>query len=163
MPYPYEFKDEDFPPSYALCIRRTTSLPTVEATLAELFAQVAAYLREIAVEPSGPPVAFYHAITEREVDVEAGLTIDRVIPPHREIRTVELAGGPAVSLTLSRADEPVSYAEEAMRGWLDKQCMGAVGPLIEVRLSSSSRSDGLRRGPIKLIQRVEAAPLEKAE
>ena len=159
MPYPYEFIEDSIPSWQALCIRRTTTLAGIERALDGLFGEVADYLRELDVEPAGPPFACYHSIGAEELDVEAGFPVDRTVPSRWEIRAVRLDGGPAVITTHTGAYEPVTYAEAALRGWLAKQCLEAVGPLIEVHLADPMQAVEPRRGRIKLIQRVEPGPV----
>jgi hypothetical protein len=158
LPYPYDFKDETLPASQALCIRRATTLANLEAALDELFGEVDAYLRELDVEPAGPPFVCYHSTGPSLVDVEAGFPVDQPLPERLQIKTLRLEGGSAVSTMLSRPHEPLTFAEEALRGWLDKQCLDAVGPLIAVHLAWPPAGQ-TRKGRMKLIQRVEVAPL----
>jgi hypothetical protein len=156
MPYPLEFKDEYFPPQQVLCIRQTTTLAEASSKVRELADEVADYLRELDVEPTGAPLACYKSIGSVEIDLEVGFPVDRPIAPRGRIKTVRMEGGPAVTATLRRPDIPVTWSEQAIQNRLVKQCSEAVGPLIEVDLSYKEPAS--RQGWRKFVQCVEQGP-----
>jgi effector-binding domain-containing protein len=155
MPYKYRFREEDVPAQHALCVRRTTTLPNVEAVVREILSEVAEYVKELGVEASGPPFACYHAIGTDSVDVEAGLPVAAPGRSRWQIRAIELLGGPAVVLSHAGPYEPVTYAAEALDGWLAKNERKAEGPLIEVYDTDPNRVTDRRRLRVRVFQGLQ--------
>jgi effector-binding domain-containing protein len=116
----------------AAVIREMTTLANLGSALSEILMAVSNYLKEIGVQPAGPPFARYYAVSSGGVDLEAGFPVQAEVPKRWRIVSDKLPGGPAAATWHLGAYEKISEAYEAIDEWVKTHGARRTGPPWEV-------------------------------
>ncbi len=102
-------------------VRVKTTMSTISDDIGRIYHQVFSYLQEAGVEPVGVPFAWYHEMTEDEIDMEAGVAVGNPLEGNDQVKPSRLPGGPVavVWYTGPYGDEMVP-AYTAIEEWIQE-------------------------------------------
>lgn len=100
--------------------------------LAVLLPEVHQHLASIGAKLAGPPFSRYHAWSETEIDMEAGIPVQAPIEAKGRIQNSELPAGKTVTVWHTGPYEGLRQAHEGMRAWIAQQKLEARGGCWEV-------------------------------
>ena len=130
MPYDIEVRRVEAHP--VVSIRATTTRDEVASTLAELLPEVAGYLAELGVEPTGPPFARWHDDWHDRTDLDAGLPVAVPVENSGRITAEELPGGEVVSTWHAGPYTSLTSAYSALEAWMREHGRQSAGAPWEV-------------------------------
>ena len=87
----------------------------ISATLAVILPEIGATLAAGGIKMSGPPFARYHAFSDTEVDIEAGIPVSKPITEKGRVKNSELPAGRAVTVWHIGPYEQLSAAHKALQ------------------------------------------------
>jgi effector-binding domain-containing protein len=128
----YEVEIKELPAQAVLTIRMTTTPGRLSETIREMLPQVSAYADERGAKLNGPPFALYHAYSDDEVDLEAGVPVDTAVDGSDRIISRELPATRAAVTWHVGPYDTSGEAHEFLDGWIHGQGMDHVGAPWEV-------------------------------
>lgn len=112
---------------------RVKIAPTaISSELAVLLPEVHQHLTAIGAKMAGPPFTRYHAMSDTEIDLEAGIPVQEPIEPKGRIQNSELPAGRTVTVWHVGPYDGLRKAHEAMGAWIEQQKLKVRGGCWEV-------------------------------
>lgn len=113
----YEIEERELQPEALASIRAWVPMEEIAERMGRDFGRVMTVLGAQGVEPSGPPVAYYHAWTEDAGDLEVGFPVAQPFEQRDGVSRSELPGGKALfTVYVGRYDE-IEPAYNAMQAY----------------------------------------------
>jgi len=91
----------------------------ISATLAQILPEVGAHLTAIGAKMAGPPFSRYHAVSDSEVDLEAGVPVAKPITGKGRVAASELPAGKCAMVWHIGPYEKLREAHEGLRAWAE--------------------------------------------
>ncbi len=113
-------------------IRVKVAPTAISKELATLLPEVHQYLVEVGAKMAGPPFSRYHAWSETEIDLEAGIPVQEPITPKGRIVNGELPAGRTVAAWHVGPYDGLRAAHERMRTWIEQQKLKVRGGCWEI-------------------------------
>jgi effector-binding domain-containing protein len=116
MAYEFEMKEIEARPVAA--IRTDTKPEKIGPVLRELLPELAAYLKDLGVAPTGPPFARYFEYRPDFVDMQAGVTVPEPVTGRDRIKADELPGGQVAVTWHVGPYDTISQGYDALHEWI---------------------------------------------
>ena len=113
-------------------IRVRVAKKDISAQLAKLLPEVGACLRAAGVQPAGAPFTRYHAETDDEVEIEAGIPVQKPFAEQGRVKNSTLPGGKLLTYWHVGPYDKLTEAHAAVRAHLAAEKLEARGGLWEV-------------------------------
>ena len=116
-----EFNTTEIEPQPILSIRASAKTGDIAAVIGPLFGEVFNYIQQTGNHPVGMPLTIYHSMGEKEVDLECGLPVATSIAGTDRIRSSDLPGGTAATVTHIGPYSTLRLTWDALIRWMDSQ------------------------------------------
>jgi effector-binding domain-containing protein len=113
-------------------IRTKIKPAEIATTLSVLLPEVFEHVRMVGGKTAGPPFARYHAVSETEIDIEAGLPVHAPIEAKGRVANSELPAGKAVTCWHIGPYDKLAAAHAGLQAHLAAQKLQARGGCWEV-------------------------------
>jgi effector-binding domain-containing protein len=119
-----------------LGIRYHTDYEHLSESIGRAYMELFTHLGELGEYPSGPPMSLYFGeeFDESDIDMEACIPVNRVLPGKGDIKLRELPGGLMVSTLHMGPYHEVAGAYQALDLWVKENGYNYAGPAREVYL-----------------------------
>jgi effector-binding domain-containing protein len=121
------FQIVDRQPQAVASIRVKCKPSEISATLAVLLPEVMAHVNSVGGRLAGPPFSRYHAFSESEIDIEAGIPVQARIEAGGRVANSELPGGRVVTAWHVGPYDGLSAAHEAMGAYIESKKLKITG------------------------------------
>ena len=128
-------------PRWAAVVRFRAALDQLPRGFYHRYATLAASITRSGRRPVGSPFAIFGRSDDNAVDVEAGLVVERPLPPGNGIEVKRLPEGLVVELTHTGPYEQIGASYFELLGWMDDRSLRRDGPFMEVYLHGASAVD----------------------
>jgi effector-binding domain-containing protein len=136
MPYPCNVRELQAQP--VLSIRGRTSAATLSATIGEYLKEVGRYVNGAGGKVAGPVFTRYHKRAGDDIELEAGVPVDKALPGDQRVHAGELPGGLAVATIHLGPYDQLPAASEALASWVTQNGREPAGPPWEFYLNDPS-------------------------
>jgi effector-binding domain-containing protein len=137
----YVVEETVLPEGEGIAIRETHPLDDLPRFFESAFGEMARYVSEAkAATYAGPPFARYHTVPPAPLDVEAIFPLTGSLPSRGRIRSVRLAGGPAIQVMHEGPYDTMVGAYEAIEHWLREHGRARSQPPREVYLTGPGQA-----------------------
>lgn len=111
-------------------VRVMTTMNSIPDDLGRIYHQVFRYLAGTDIRPTGAPFAWYHRMSEDEIDMEAGVPVDKPIDGDDQVKPSSLPGGSVAVVWYSGPyGDEMAPAYEAIEQWISNNGFESVdGP-----------------------------------
>ena len=116
----YRFKIEDSKPQLALSIRTTTTVGLIFQDLDSAIARITDYLKDLGIEPAGPPFAAYYNWDIQKIDIEIGFPLNNEVVDKGDIQLSEIPGGKRASTFYKGPYRKIAPAYKALTEYIEK-------------------------------------------
>jgi effector-binding domain-containing protein len=113
-------------------IRTKIKCDDISVALSELLPEVFEHIKAVGGKPIGPPFARYHALSDTEIDIEAGLPVQAPIEAKGRVANSELPGGRIATCWHVGPYEKLTEAHTGLQAWLAARKLTARGGAWEV-------------------------------
>lgn len=118
-PPAYEVTEEVRQELPTITMRVKTTVNSVSEDLGRIYGQIFSYLQETGTQPAGVPFAWYHDMSENEIDLEAGVPVAQPMSGNDQVKPSTLPGGPvAVVWYIGPYGEGMGAAHETISQWM---------------------------------------------
>jgi effector-binding domain-containing protein len=128
----YECKLKQVEPQPVLSIRGHIPEEAIAATIGEYLGEVWQYVEANGGKFAGPPYTRYHSITDKGVELEAGLPVSEALAGRGRVQAGTLPGGEVVSTMHVGPYEQLPVAGAALAAWAVEHRRVAAGPNWEI-------------------------------
>jgi effector-binding domain-containing protein len=118
-----------------LSVRGQTTVARLSATIGEFLGEVGRYIRGAGGKAAGPVFTRYHRRVGDEVELEAGIPVDRAFPGDGRVHPGELPAGLAVATIHLGPYDKLPAASEAIAAWVAQNGREPAGPPWEFYLN----------------------------
>jgi effector-binding domain-containing protein len=132
---PYQCKVREIQAQPVLSIRGRASAKTLSATIGEYLRDVGRYVNGAGGKVAGPVFTRYHQRADDEVELEAGVPVDKALPGDQRVQASELPGGLAVATIHLGPYDQLPAASEALASWVTQNGREPAGPPWEFYLN----------------------------
>ena len=148
----YEFKIETLKAQPTMTVRfKVSSEPKkISAKYAEVFGAVFTHVLSNGGQLAGAPFSRYHAVTEDELDIEAGLPVAKAIEGKGDIKVSELPGGKVVTTVHHGPYEKLGNAHNALQKWVSDKGYKATSGVWESYVTDPSKEKDQSKWQTKL-------------
>jgi len=138
---PYQCKLREIQSQPVLSIRGKAAPATLTATIGKLLQDVGRYVTGAGGKIAGPVFTRYHKRAGDEIELEAGVLVDRALPGDGSVKAGELPGGLAVATVHLGPYDGLPAASEALGSWVQQNGREPAGPPWEFYLNDPSVTD----------------------
>ncbi|HTQ80220.1 MAG TPA: GyrI-like domain-containing protein [Thermoanaerobaculia bacterium] len=139
MPYQCHLREIKSQP--VMSVRGRTTPKALTATISELLREVGRYIQGAGGKVVGPVFTRYHKRTAEEIELEAGVPVDRSLPGDARVQSGELPAGHAVATTHLGPYDGLPAASEALATWAQQNGREPAGPPWEFYLNDPAATD----------------------
>jgi AraC family transcriptional regulator len=126
----YQIEEKEAQP--VASIRVKCKPEEISSQLAILLPEVMTHLNASGAKMAGAPFSRYHAWSEGEIDLEAGIPVQKPVVEKGRVKNSELPGGRAVTCWHVGPYHDLDKAHEALRGYLERMKLATRGGPWEV-------------------------------
>ena len=139
MPYQCNVREVKAQP--VLSVRGRTSASTLSTTIGEYLREVGRYLNGAGGKAAGPVFARYHKRAGDDIELEAGVPVDRALPRDQRVHPGELPAGLAATTLHIGPYDQLPAASEALATWVAQSGREPAGPPWEFYLNDPGKTD----------------------
>jgi effector-binding domain-containing protein len=145
MPYNCSLREIKAQP--VMSIRGQTSPTALSATIGEYLREVGRYVQGAGGKVAGPVFTRYHRRSGADgahpddIELEAGVPVDRALPGDGRVRAGELPAGLAVSTVHLGPYDQLPAASEALATWVQENGREPAGPPWEFYLNDPTTTE----------------------
>ncbi len=153
----YEFKIETLKAQPVMSVRFKVKPTTneISAGYTKAFTALYTYVLSNGGQPVGQPFGRYHSITEKEMDIEAGIPVAKAMAETDEIKASALPAGKAVTTIHHGSYDKLSNAHEAMAKYVEMEGLKPSGGLWTVYVTDPGQEPDQSKWQSKLHQPIE--------
>jgi len=135
---------------------RTKCKPSeISATLSIVLPEIGSTLSAAGVRMAGPPFARYHAISDTEIDLEAGIAVSKPITEKGRVKNSELPAGKTVTVWHIGKYEKLRDAHEALQAHMTTNKLKARGGPWEVYWTDPGMVPDVTKWRTQIFQPIE--------
>ena len=123
-----------------LGIRTRTPVSDLPQVMGKSFEAIEQLLGELGEQPAGPPFAAYFNMDIKNLDVEIGFPVSRVLNGKGEIIASEIPGGRIASCNYTGPYSEIGPAYEALMQWVAKEGHETTGVSYEFYLNDPDQT-----------------------
>ena len=132
---PYQCNVREIKSQPVLSIRGRTSAKTLSATIGEYLRDVGRYVNGAGGKVAGPVFTRYHKRSGDDIELEAGVPVEKALPGDQRVQASELPGGLAVATIHLGSYDQLPAASEALASWVTQNGREPAGPPWEFYLN----------------------------
>jgi effector-binding domain-containing protein len=138
MPYQCNMREVKAQP--ILSVRGRTSAATLASTIGEYLREVGRYVNGAGGKVAGPVFTRYHQRAGDDIELEAGVPVDRALPGDQRVQPGELPAGLAATTLHVGPYDQLPAASEALAAWVAQNGREPAGPPWEFYLNDPAKT-----------------------
>lgn len=134
MLYAVEMREQHYQP--VMSVRTVSSLGKLPTLIGECYERIMQFLKEMDVNPCGPPFVCYYNLDMEHLDVEIGFPVDDVLPGEGDLCPSQLMEGKMVSYLYRGPYEKMNTAYDHMNEFIREHGLKPKGMSYEIYYNS---------------------------
>jgi len=118
MGFQFELSEQKAQP--VLSIRTRTAVENLPKVIGESYEKIMKYLAGLGEQPSGVPFAAYYNLDMKDLDVEMGFPVAKLLPEKGDIKSGEIPEGKYVSCMYKGAYSQMEQPYNEMFKWIEE-------------------------------------------
>lgn len=114
--YAIEVREQQYQP--VMSVRTISSVSKLPLLIGETYERIMVYLKELDVNPTGPPFVCYYNLDMEHLDVEIGFPVEDVLPGEGDLCPSEMIQGKTVSYLYNGPYEKMEEAYNEMNDYI---------------------------------------------
>lgn len=132
----FGLKFEELKAQPILSIRTKTNMENLSKTIGESYAKIIEYITQLEEQFTDAPFTAYHSLDMRDMDVEMGFPVAKLLPEKAEIKASTIPEGKAVSCMYKGAYSRMEETYEEILKWISENDYEPTGVYYEYYYNS---------------------------
>jgi len=136
---PVKIEERKIDDQYILTIRAQCTPDEVSQQLANIYGQISTFMNTKGLKPTGSPFAIYHSFSTDEIDMEAGIPINREANSAENIRFQKRNGGKVIMVEHHGSYDKIGNIHDQVNQWIIRQNKKVIGSPWEVYVTDPQK------------------------